>query len=108
MLYREGFLRGLIAGTETVGQARAAMLACSPAYWVERLPRAQVHHGLADRQVPPDQARRLQARRDAAGLDDDRIAFVYHPGAGHRFEGVIESVNRQVSAFLSEILYPGG
>lgn len=105
VLYEEWFIRELLAGTGDVAQARLRMLACSPAYFVEDLPAAQIHHGDADQAVPVATVQRLvDAWRAVRGDADPRLEVFIYEGEGHGFDAQREVMQTRLVAFLRPFL----
>ena len=106
ILYRDWFVKGLLDGNGSIGEARARMLACSPGFFVERLPPTQVHHGTADLQVPVESAMELARRRDDQNLDPDRIQVYLYDGDDHALSQSIAVVNGRAQEFLRDLIAP--
>ena len=79
------------------------MLRRSAAYFVERLPPVQLHHGTADQVVAVSQAYRLIEAMEAAGKGEDEFDQNIYEGAGH---SVIELVTAGAATRAVEFLRP--
>ncbi len=62
---------------------RLEMVRRSAAYFVDRLPPVQLHHGTADTVVPISQANRLIAAMSVAGKAEQGFSPNIYPGGGH-------------------------
>jgi hypothetical protein len=108
-LYRQGggwylqwFLDSAIAGTWTLADVRHRMLASSPLYFAERLPRTQAHHGVQDDEVPVANGRALTAELERLGRKPPGYAVFFYRDGGHD-TNVLVSYPRLV-AFLADEL----
>lgn len=105
-LYVNGFLRALAEGTGTEAEARRALIACSPLYFVEDLPAVQLHHGDADLAVPIAVLERMRRAWEMAGRDPAALETYRYEGEGHGFEASGELVRRRIDPFLAPALVP--
>jgi dipeptidyl aminopeptidase/acylaminoacyl peptidase len=99
----DSVLFALRDGRTTVEQARLALLRRSPAYFVDRLPPTQIHHGTYDPEVAVAHSERLaDALSRRAGA-----VWEYHPypGAGHRAKAFAGHEAR-TAAFLQRVAAP--
>ena len=102
-LFENRFVHDLLAGRGTVEAARAEMPACSPYYFLRDLPPIQIHHGLADRNVPADNTRQFAEHWRDAGRDAAALEVFLYDGEGHDLGGVVELVNGRIGAFFEGI-----
>jgi dienelactone hydrolase len=97
--YLQWFLDSAIAGKWTLSDVRHRMLASSPAYFAERLPPTQAHHGVQDDQVPVANGHALKAEFDRLGRKPPAYAVFFYPDNGHDTD-VLVSYPR-IAAFLT-------
>lgn len=100
----DSVLFALRDGRTTVGQARLALLRRSPAYFADRLPPTQIHHGTEDPEVHVSHSERLVDAFSRA----PRAVWEYHPypGAGHRAKA-FEGHEARTAAFLQRVAEGG-
>lgn len=91
----ELFLRGAIAGKQSLAEVRSHMLAGSPLYFAETLPPTQLHYGEDDVHVPQRHGRDLAERRRDADAH-------FYPGYGHETDSVTAS--RLTGEFFAKLL----
>jgi dipeptidyl aminopeptidase/acylaminoacyl peptidase len=77
LTYQCQFLEGLVQKTETLNTARLNMIASSPIFFADRLPKTQVHFAEDDQIVPLSQGVELRTRMTEIGLQDRFEMFVY-------------------------------
>jgi hypothetical protein len=76
------FLRGALAGRESLEEARDRLIASSPVYFAARLPRTAAYWGIDDPIVESANGRRLRDAAAAAGASD-RVTVAFHAEGGH-------------------------
>ncbi len=92
------FLRFARAGTEGLTAVRGRLIASSPLYFVESLPRAQLHYGTEDSMVPVRNARAIERRLAVFPGAARRVAVLTHGDAGHDQD--LFDAPRETRAFL--------
>jgi tetratricopeptide (TPR) repeat protein len=92
----ETFLRAAVSGERDLSQTRRHMLASSPLYFADRLPRMQLHYGIDDAIVPVVNGRELAMRRKA------NLESYFYPGFGHDTDRV--AAYRSSRRFLIDVL----
>lgn len=80
--YKAQFLDGLLNGTATIAQTRQLIIASSPLYFAQRVPKAQLHAAQNDRITPAAQAELLFNEMKNQGLGDRVTLFIY-PNLDH-------------------------
>ncbi|MCD2423217.1 prolyl oligopeptidase family serine peptidase [Niabella pedocola] len=102
--YKRQFIEALINGTATIAETRKRMIAASPVYFCNRLPKTQLHCGQNDRITPATQAELLfnEMKKSGAG---DRVALFIYPDRDHNniATGNAELENR-INTFFNELL----
>ena len=83
----ETFLLKSINGKEGLRQMRRRLIASSPLYFTDLIPKTQVHYGLEDNIVPPLNGERLE--RSAKSGQNRRIEAYYHENEGHDLDMLI-------------------
>lgn len=91
-------------GEIPLSDARLALLRRSPAYFAQRLPLVQIHHGALDAKVPLAHSRRLAETLRASGTASE--LFVYAQG-GHSRRSLRGS-HARVEAFLERAVAAPG
>lgn len=100
----EEYLDPLREGRIGPGEVRHALLERSPAWFVERLPPLQIHHGTADGIVPVGEAERMIQALEEASLGAPDFQWYLYEGGGHSpqtFETDGRTVNQRVHDFLA-------
>lgn len=94
----DSVLFALRDGRIPVSRARLELLRRSPAWFADRLPPTQIHHGTSDWEVPVAHGDRLSALE---GLDGTGPFWLYYryPGGGHRASSLRGS-QRRIEQFL--------
>ena len=77
----ETFLKESIDGKEGLAQARKRLLASSPLFFADMLPKVQIHYGQEDRIVPATNGEKLE--RETKTVGHKRVEAFYHKGEGH-------------------------
>jgi dipeptidyl aminopeptidase/acylaminoacyl peptidase len=93
-------------GTLSVEDGRLELLRRSPAWFADRLPSVQLHHGTADTVVPVDEAHRLVGAMEDLGRGPPEFEAHLYSGAGHNPLHMPQSLPR-VRAFM-ETFVKGG
>lgn len=93
------YLLPLQDGLRTLEEVRLEYIRRSPVYFVESLPRVQVHHGNQDQVVPVDHAMSLEEALEASSKPANEYSIYYYPTAGHDFLQMPESFARAISLF---------
>ena len=78
------------------------MIASSPLYFAQRLPRSQFHYGLEDPSVPVRNGRELVANLRRHGIPASRYESFFYPGQGHDTDRILAPVSSR--EFLEKIL----
>lgn len=76
------FLRRAVEGLESLPQVRDRLIASSPVYFVDRLPRTEAYWGLDDPIVESANGRRIRDAAARAGRAD-RVRVAFHAEGGH-------------------------
>ncbi|MEM6958517.1 MAG: prolyl oligopeptidase family serine peptidase [Myxococcota bacterium] len=105
ILYERWFVADL-AGPADIGEARRRMLACSPRYFVDRLPRVQLHHGDADAAVPPGVMARMRAAWLNAGREPEELETWVYEGEDHSFGASVPLLQTRIADFLLPLVAP--
>ena len=98
----ERFLKRAIDGKATLADVRRRMIASSPLYFAQRLPRSQFHYGLEDPSVPVRNGRELVANLRRHGIPASRYESFFYPGQGHDTDRILAPVSSR--EFLEKIL----
>lgn len=98
-------IQPLKEGELAIAAVRLDMLRRSPAYFVDRLPPAQGHHGTADQVVPVSEGQRLSAAFVGAGLSSADYTVYFYTGGGHNPVTLFGSFGRVLS-FLARLTNP--
>jgi dipeptidyl aminopeptidase/acylaminoacyl peptidase len=100
----DSVLFALRDGRTSVGQARLELLRRSPAWFTDRLPPTQVHHGQNDDKVPYAHAVRLSR---LAQMDESQgvVEFHSYPTGKHRTRTLQGAVQR-AEQFLEQVSNP--
>jgi dienelactone hydrolase len=80
--YKFQFLDALTKGSATREQTRMKMIASSPLYFCERLPKTQVHFGDNDKITPATEGQLIVNAMKSKGLETNIESFVYN-GRSH-------------------------
>lgn len=80
--YKAQFLDGLLNGTATIAQTKQLIIASSPFYFAQRVPKAQLHAAQNDRITPAVQAELLFNEMKKQGIVDRATLFIY-PNRDH-------------------------
>jgi len=75
--YQCQFLSDLVQNHHSLESARSKMIASSPMYFAELLPKTQFHLGGDDRVVPVSQGEELKAVMTKIGMADSLALFIY-------------------------------
>ena len=96
-------------GELTDAQARLELLRRSAAYFVDRLPPVQLHHGTVDEIVAVSQAHRMiEAMREAGKAEAEFEAHLYE-GADHTLGALLlQGAATRAAEFLSAFLFEPG
>lgn len=81
-IYKFQFLNALINQTATLEETRVRMIASSPLYFCQYLPKSQMHFGQDDKITPPLQGQMLFDAMKNLGLENHIELFIY-PNRGH-------------------------
>jgi dienelactone hydrolase len=98
--YKFQFLDSLIARQLTIAQTRKKLIASSPVYFCEQLPRTQLHLAQNDKIVPTWHGDKLIAAVEAAGVLNNLELFIY-PGRNH--DNIADNnveMNERINAFF--------
>ena len=87
----ERYLTKAIAGKWNLQQARLKMLAGSPLYFAERLPKTQIHYGMEDEMVPIANGYALDRIMRKANRNSVKFESFFHLNAGHDLNPAIAS-----------------
>ena len=102
--YDNWFLKDLTSAESSVNDARARMIACSPLFFTADLPSTQLHHGVADVNVPFETLGRMRQSWTESGRDPSELETYAYEGVDHTFQGVMDVVRARINAFiLSEL-----
>jgi dienelactone hydrolase len=101
--YQLQFLQGIANTPESIRKARQRMIASSPLYFCEKLPRTQVHFGVKDQIVPLTEGVRLKTRLQQLGAGN-RLEYFEYPDRGHSDIGTTNlELEQRVQAFLAQL-----
>lgn len=81
--YKFQFLEALTKGTATLEQTRIKMIASSPLYFCEELPKTQIHFGDNDKITPATEGQLILNTLKLKSLQSNIESFVYH-GRSHQ------------------------
>lgn len=84
-----------------VAEIRKRMIASSPYFFAERLPRFEIHQGTDDMLTVARHAKRLQHRLQESGRSDSTFAVYLYEGKGHAYDDD-EIVCQRLKNFLNE------
>lgn len=65
---------------------RKRLIASSPYYFAERLPRFEIHSGMDDILTTPYHSKQLEQRMKDIGRSDSTLKFYYYEGKGHAYD----------------------
>lgn len=101
--YKFQFLDSLIAGQRTLAQTRLNLIASSPLYFVDQLPKSQLHFGEKDVITAPAQGELIVNALKARGLQE-RAAFFVYAGKSHNDIGNNNAeMEQRINAFFGEL-----
>jgi hypothetical protein len=88
----ERFLKRAVDGEAGLEDVRHRMIASSPLYFAQRLPRSQHHYGLEDPSVPVRNARQLIAQLRRHRVPASRYEAFIYPGQGHDTDRLVAPI----------------
>lgn len=80
--YQAQFLTELINGSSSIAETRTKMIASSPLYFYNRLPKTQMHCAANDQITPPSQGQLLYDAMKNGGMQD-KAEFYMYPNRDH-------------------------
>ncbi len=98
--YQCQFLNDLVENHHSLESARLKMIASSPVYFAELLPKAQLHLGANDAVVPVSQGEELKTAMTKIGMTDSLELFIYE---GRTHENIATD-NKLLSDRITEFL----
>jgi pimeloyl-ACP methyl ester carboxylesterase len=97
--YQCQFLSDLVQGKSSMQSARSKMIASSPLYFAQYLPKTQLHLGKNDRIVPVSQGEDLKMAMTNLGMKDSLELFIYD-----RTHENIATDNQELNDRINEFL----
>lgn len=98
--YKFQFLDELIAGDKTIEETRKKMIASSPYYFCEDLPKIQIHFGEKDEITPPSEGELLYNKMKELGLEKNIEFYKY----ADRFHENITSDNPELQERIDQFI----
>lgn len=103
LTYQCQFLDALVGGGATIADVRHNLIASSPLFFAEHLPKTQVHAAQDDMIVPVSQGEDLNDRMKVLGLENRFELFIY-PGRDHAtIASDNEELNNRIAVLLAEL-----
>lgn len=103
LTYQCQFLDALVGGGATIDDVRHSLIASSPLFFAEHLPKTQVHAAQADTIVPVSQGEELKYKMEELGLESRFELFIY-PGRDHATIGSDnQELNDRIARLLAEL-----
>lgn len=101
--YKDQFLRDLVDGSKSVFETRQKMIASSPVFFCESLPKTQIHYGSEDKITPVEQGDLLNNRLKELGLEG-KLEFHIYQGRSHTDIGSDnQDLHNRIQVFLSQL-----
>jgi dipeptidyl aminopeptidase/acylaminoacyl peptidase len=101
--YQNQFLQGLLNGSGSVAQTRQKMIASSPLFFCEFLPKTQIHFGADDKITPVQQGSLLSNKMHELGVGN-QLEFYTYPGRSHTNIGQDnQELISRTQTFLSQL-----
>ena len=102
--YKFQFLDALIHGSATLEETRIKMIASSPLYFCQHLPKTQIHFGDKDNITPSRQGEMLFNKMKAIGLEAKIELFIYRD-RGHSNIGLNNNeMEDRIQKFFQQLL----
>lgn len=101
----ETYLAKAIEGKWNLAQVRLKMLAGSPLYFLESLPRTQIHHGIEDEMVPVINGYAIERAMRKSGRNSPAFEAFFYQNAGHDLNYKIAA--RESKKFVISLLAGG-
>jgi tetratricopeptide (TPR) repeat protein len=79
----ETFLAKVLEGKWGLREVRSKMLASSPLYFLESLPRTQIHYGIEDEMVPTANGYAIESSMRKSGRKTPNFEAFFYPNVGH-------------------------
>lgn len=101
--YRFQFMDEFFSGRLTLANARQRLIASSPVFFSQDLPRTQIHYGNEDKITPVRQGEILEEKMQQAGVRDS-LAFYIYPGRAH--DNIVlnnPELNDRIKLFLADM-----
>ncbi|QHT67416.1 prolyl oligopeptidase family serine peptidase [Rhodocytophaga rosea] len=101
--YKSQFLQDLMDGSKSVTETRQKMIASSPLFFCESLPKTQIHFGAEDTITPAEQGDLLHNRLKESGLESI-LEFYTYPGRSHaNIASDNHELTNRIQTFLSQL-----
>lgn len=103
LTYQCQFLDALVNGTSTVKDTRHTMIASSPVFFAQDLPKTQLHLGAKDRIVPVSQGDQMLSKMNEIGLPQLIEMFVYADRGHADIASDNQELSERIEAFLAQL-----
>ncbi len=101
--YQCQFLSDLVNGNTNLQSARLKMIASSPEFFAELLPKTQLHLGQEDRIVPVAQGEELKKIMESLGMGDSLDLFIYENRSHENIASENKELNDRINSFLKQL-----
>jgi dipeptidyl aminopeptidase/acylaminoacyl peptidase len=100
--YKNQFLQDLIDGSKSIIETRQKMIASSPLFFCESLPKSQIHFGSEDTITPVEQGGLLYSRLKELGSENILEFYTYQGRSHSNIANDNQDLNNRIQTFLSE------
>jgi hypothetical protein len=100
--YQCQFLSDLVDGKTSIESARQKMIASSPLYFAQHLPKTQLHLGQKDRIVPVSQGEDLNVAMTNLGMKDSLELFIYEGRTHENIATDNQELNDRINQFVKQ------
>ncbi|HEX2630557.1 MAG TPA: prolyl oligopeptidase family serine peptidase [Chitinophagaceae bacterium] len=101
--YQFQFLDALVKGNATVEETRRKMIASSPLYFCELLPKTQIHFGENDTITPAEQGQLLLNAMRSLGLEINLELYTYPGRSHHDIRSNNTELENRIRSFFSPL-----
>jgi dienelactone hydrolase len=101
--YKSQFLQDLMDGSMSVTETRQKMIASSPLFFCESLPKTQIHFGSEDMITPAEQGDLLHNRLKELGLESILEFYTYQGKSHTNIANDNQELTNRIQTFLSQL-----
>jgi dienelactone hydrolase len=101
--YQCQFLSALKNGNAAIEEARTKLIASSPLYFIDSLPKTQLHLAADDDIVPVSQGDQILTKSKQKGISNQIEVFVYKDRDHHNIAQDNQEMNQRIEAFMTQL-----